>query len=380
MPVETVSSAALPAGVAAGQAQINFAAHQVRAGVQGAREDFESMISQLVRAIRPGVRMIAANPGDWGIDVLVGDLGGAIAVWQSKYFVPEVEKSHQQQIRESFDSVCKNAEEQGCKLHNWTLCVPSSMDGPTAKWWDTWKKRKQREKNLIIELWDETELRGLLISPDADNVRRHFYEPMQSPIIPSPRALVDLCPGEAERLDTTLFVRQLQKAGHSELTAAKHQFFNAEILAREVVDKGVAAELAALSSVDAAVHGVWEDRFNDACLEHEKDRLPGLHRSVMDEIRSKHSNLTEGLPCSPAHSCGLMHRVVDDRRAGWVRSWREIAESSTSESIQAEQSRERLDVLPTTSTDTSKEDSSRNDGPPPTALDQTTPDSSNRQS
>jgi len=200
-----VSSAALPAGVAAGQAQINFAAHQVRAGVQGAREDFESMISQLVRAIRPGVRMIAANPGDWGIDVLVGDLGGAIAVWQSKYFVPEVEKSHQQQIRESFDSVCKNAEEQGCKLHNWTLCVPSSMDGPTAKWWDTWKKRKQREKNLIIELWDETELRGLLISPDADNVRRHFYEPMQSPIIPSPRALVDLCPGEAERLDTDVY-------------------------------------------------------------------------------------------------------------------------------------------------------------------------------
>src|ERR1700685_2804108 len=79
------------AGVVAGDARINFAAHQVRANAQGARGDFEELIGQLVTAVRPGVaRVVAANPGDWGIDVFVGNLGGLVTVWQSKYFFPVV--------------------------------------------------------------------------------------------------------------------------------------------------------------------------------------------------------------------------------------------------------------------------------------------------
>ncbi len=177
------------AGVPAGEARINFAAHQVRTGVQGAREDFEVMISQLVRAVRPGARMIAANPGDWGIDVLVGHLGDTVIVWQSKYFMPQVTKSHHASIRKSFDSVAKNAAAYGFKLAQWILCVPSSMDGPTARWWDDWKRQKEREFDLMIELWDETELRGLLITAAAEPVRRHFYEPAGTPL---PQAGVDL--------------------------------------------------------------------------------------------------------------------------------------------------------------------------------------------
>jgi hypothetical protein len=343
--VETASPHT-PAGVATGQPLINFAAHQVRAGNQGAREDFETMIGQLVRAIHPGARMIAANPGDWGIDVLVGELGGAIAVWQSKYFVPEVDKAHQRQINESFKSVCENAEKQGFKVAQWTLCVPSSMDGPTAKWWDGWKKRNQKSSGIKIVLWDETELRHLLITPDADDVRRHYYEPIAQPFVPAQRALVELADHEAERLNSALFVRQLQEAGHSEVSAAKHQFFNAEILAREIVDKGVASETAALASADASVHAIWEDRFNEACLASEQTRLAGFHRSVMNEIRSEHPRIAEGLRSGPTHSCGLMHRIVDDRRAGWVRHWRDLADSDSSKVTSAETPTSAMDSLP----------------------------------
>lgn len=165
-------------GVVAGDSRINFAAHQVRANAQGARQDFEEMIGQLVRAVRPGVtRMVAMHHGDWGIDVFVGDLGGLVTVWQSKYFVPVVKKAHQNQIRESFKSAVENAAKEGFSLTRWILCVPSSMDGPTAKWWDGWKKRQERDIGIEIELWDETELRSLLISPVAEHVRRHYYEP-----------------------------------------------------------------------------------------------------------------------------------------------------------------------------------------------------------
>lgn len=180
MSERTVMSAGLPTGVPAGEALINFAAHQVRANVQGARQDFEEMVAQLVRAVLPGARMVAANPGDWGIDVLVGDLGGAVTVWQSKYFVPHVNKSHRTQIQESFHSAVDNANKKGFTLTRWILCVPSSMDAPTTKWWDGWKRQKERESKVVIDLWDETELRSLLISPAADSVRRHYYGPAQA--------------------------------------------------------------------------------------------------------------------------------------------------------------------------------------------------------
>lgn len=315
------------AGVPAGEARINFAAHQVRANAHGARQDFEEMIGQLVRAVRPGVvvpRVVAANPGDWGIDVFVGDLGGAVTVWQSKYFFPEVTKSHQAKIRDSFDSVVKNAAKEGFTLTQWILCVPSSMDAPTTSWWDRWKKKQEREFQIVVELWDETELRSLLISPDAGAVRRHYYEPVQAA---RPGAeVVGLADEDADRLETALFVRQLREAGHVEVTSSKQQFFNAELMAREVVDKGVPVEVAALASADTVVHSLWEDHFNEACQAHEGARLPGLHKSVMGEIRAQHAALGAGLPGGPVHTCGLMHRVVDNRRAGWVRHWRQVAD------------------------------------------------------
>lgn len=325
MAQETVTMAQPLVGVAAGETPINFAAHQVRANTHGARQDFEEMISQLVKAVRPGVaKLIAANPGDWGIDVYIGDLGGAVTVWQSKYFFPLVNKSHQQQIRESLASVVKSAQKEGFTLTQWILCIPSSMDGPTAKWWGAWKKRKEREFAIGIDLWDDTELRNLLISPDAAAVRRHYYEPAQ--VARTHAGVVSLADEDAELLETALFVRQLREAGHVELTASKQQFFNAELMAREIVDKGVSGEVAALSSADAVVHGLWEDYFNEACQIHQDADLPGLHRQVMSEIRTQHTTLAADLPGGPVHTCGLMHRVVDNRRAGWVRHWRQVAD------------------------------------------------------
>lgn len=327
MSQDTVTTTQPPPGVIAGEARINFAAHQVRTNGAGARQDFEEMIGQLVKAVRPGVtRMVAANPGDWGIDVFIGNLGGEVKVWQSKYFMPEVNKTHQSQVRESFQSVIGNAAKEGFTLTQWILCVPSSMDGPTTKWWDTWRKKKERETKVMIDLWDETELRSLLITPDAEHVRRFYYGPAAE-VAPQEAAVVDLGDEDADRLETALFVRQLREAGHVEFTSSKHQFFNAELMAREIVDKGVPAEVAALSSADAVIHGLWEDHFNEACQTNEDNaRLPGLHKSVMQDIRTQHATLAAGLPGGPVHTCGLMHRVVDNRRAGWVRHWRQVAD------------------------------------------------------
>ncbi|BFV56339.1 hypothetical protein KCMC57_up14430 [Kitasatospora sp. CMC57] len=314
--------------VAAGVPPISFQVHDARTGgLGGAREDFEKMIAELAAATRPGVRMIAANPGDWGIDAFGGNLGGAIAVWQSKYFYPVTEAGHQQKIRESFASALKAAKTQGHTVEMWVLCIPSSMDGPTAKWWDSWKMKQERDYGLVIELWDETALRIALHSPEGDSVRRAYYEPF-TPVPQQEqgheqlRLVLEVEEQRATELEAALFVRQMTAAGHVELDSAKRQFFNADLVAREIAHKAVPAELAALSSTDATLHGLWEMHFNDCTAE---GVLTALHSRVWRDVRAEHERLPKVLRLEVVHAWGLVHRLVDNRKAGWVKHWREIA-------------------------------------------------------
>jgi hypothetical protein len=315
--------------LASGEPPINFAAHQFRAGnIAGAREDFEQMLAMLVAAVYPGARLIAANPGDWGIDVMVGELGGVVVVWQAKYFWPAVTRPKQDEIRRSFAAAVAAAAEHGYRLRRWILCVPSSLDGPTAQWWDRWRIRKQRETGIDIGIWDETALRTALVSPDAAHVRRHFYDPYL-PNLPPGRDQVmlrQLSRDAAAAMEQTLFVHQLRAAGHVEFAAAKHAFFNAELLVREISDKAVETELDALAEAEAIVHVIWEAHFNEACRQHpDDDRLPGLYPTVMREIRDSTHSFPALLGGGPVHYCGMLHRVVERRQAGWVMQWRWVA-------------------------------------------------------
>jgi len=156
---------------------ITFAAHQARAGRAGASEDFEQMLGLLVRATWGEASLVFANPGDWGIDVLVGDLGGRVTVWQAKYFMGGVGRSQQGQIRSPFASALKAAADHGYTVERWVLCIPASMDGPATRWWQGWKAGQERDTGVVVELWDETRLRELLLRPEAADVRRHYYNP-----------------------------------------------------------------------------------------------------------------------------------------------------------------------------------------------------------
>ena len=317
-----MSATAAASRLDAGEPPINFAAHQIRAGnLAGARDDFEQMLAMLIAAVHPGARQIAAHPGDWGIDVLLGDLSGVVVIWQSKYFWPVVTRAQQAQIRESFDSSLAAAERNGYRLRRWVLCVPSSMDPQTARWWDRWSARRRRDTGVLIELWHETVLREMLARPDAAHVRRHYYDPYV-PGVETRRPLVAM---DADIPDDALFLRQLRAAGHEEVESAKYEYFNADLMAREIADKGIRAELDALGEADAVAYGIWEARFNAVSRQHPADPLlPGLHAAVMTEIRESGA-FPADLRAGRVHRCGLMHRIVQGRRAGWVRHWRVIA-------------------------------------------------------
>ncbi|MFJ2193977.1 serine/threonine protein kinase [Kitasatospora sp. NPDC087861] len=281
------------------------------------------MIAALAGATTPNVRMIAANPGDWGVDAFAGDLGGEITVWQSKYFFPVTKAAHKQSIRDSFASVMKAAAAQGHTVAIWVLCIPSSMDGPTAQWWDRWKPKQEKDHGVVIRLWDETALLRALHSPEGDHVRRVYYEPFTpAPTHEQLRLVLDMEDDQGTELDSALFIRQMTEAGHVALDAAKRQFFNADLVAREIAHKAVPAEVTALRSADATLHGLWEMQFNECCAE---NAIPAMHSRVWRDVLNQHPNLPKVLRLEVVHAWGLVHRLVDNRKAGWVKHWRQIA-------------------------------------------------------
>ena len=179
-------------GFGVGELPVDFLAHHQRRGAAGGRDDFEQMLVALVSAVTgEDAFPVEANPGDWGIDVMVGDLNDSVRIWQAKYFVRGFRESQRKQVRESFESARRSADREGYRIEQWVLCVPCALDPPTLQWWQSWSRARQAETGLKIDLWDESGLRRRLDLPESAHVRRSYYgrpraaEPDIAPVRPS---------------------------------------------------------------------------------------------------------------------------------------------------------------------------------------------------
>ncbi len=297
-------------------------------GKGGARTTFQRLIAQLVALTYQSVKMLDAKRGDWGLDVIVGEIDEILSVWQAKYFIDGVGSAQKDQIRESFNQVAKKAQEEGFTVDVWTLCIPIDLDPDVLKWWTGWKKRQERDHGVHIELWDRTGLEKTLLSPDAAHIREVYFPAVGFGHKPHAAQPIEELPEDVSYEDM-LFIKQLQAAHIVELDSAKQQFFNAEALAREVADKRVAEHMQALQAERADLRSMWEDRYNKACTKSNAPDglLPGLHPDVMQAIERRHdSGRVEVLPMHLVHRKGAMHQVVESGSAGWVRDYRAVAE------------------------------------------------------
>ena len=292
-----------------------------------ARPRFQQLVAQIVALQSPTVRQVQAHPGDWGIDCFVGALNDIVLVWQAKFFIDGVGKDQQQEIRDAFQTAAAKAKEHGYTLAGWTLCIPVTMDALTTKWWDSWKDKNQTETGVAIELWDETRLEAILLSPDAQGLRTAYFGHPSAPAVEDPELPALPLPPELT-YEEMLFVKQLHAADIDEAESAKRQFFNADIMRREVADKGVEAEVREVENCLAEVNAVWETRFIEGCEQHSTDdKLPGLYPKVMKAIEELHAGRRgrRTVPMGLIHRLGTMHHVVEDGRAGWTRGFREVA-------------------------------------------------------
>jgi len=298
-------------------------------GEAGARERFEDFVVATVKVILPSARPIRANPGDWGIDAYVGSLAhGQVAVWQSKFFLLAFGDPQKAEIRDSYTRALAAAAKEEYDLVEWTLCIPNNLDGPSQKWWDIWSTKSAKDDGVRMELWNLAEFQTLMAKPDAADVRLEYFphlapvhQPQPPPIAPVP---IDA------QLDQLLFVRQLKEAGHTELDSAKEQFYNAELVARDLADKGEVPRLVAFNGLRADLRSTWEDRFNHhtAITLPAERLLSGLHPDVMERIDRAHDSAPrEPFPLTKTHRKGALQQVVEAGDAGWVRDFRDVAKA-----------------------------------------------------
>jgi len=302
---------------------MNFHALIVSAGSkEGARPLFQDVIAQLVNAKHGTVRQVAANPGDWGLDCIVGSLSGLLFNWQAKFFIDGVGAAQQQEIRDSFKQFVKKAAEEGYTPGGWTLCIPVDMDAPTTKWWDVWKVKQEKQHGFQLDLWDATRLETLLNAPDAIDVRLAYFGGAGA-VVGKPELKTLPVPAGIP-FEEMLFIKQLRAADVAEVDQAKRQFFNADVMKREVADKAVEAELEELESCMAEVHTIWEIGFNQKCEQNpSRNALPELYPDVLNEIKQIHLAKGRGrIPMGLVHRLGTMHHIVDGGEAGWVRDFR----------------------------------------------------------
>ncbi|MHA6784714.1 hypothetical protein ACVGOW_27505 [Pseudonocardia saturnea] len=337
-----------------GPGLIDFAFLWQRTGsVEGGRALFEELVQDLAGVEHPDLSTVEANPGDWGIDAFVGQLvEGSVAVWQAKYFINGFGSSQQSEVRDSFKSAKESAARNGYRLQAWTLAIPVALDGPMNQWWEGWKKRTEKKENVVIELWHKVALRRRLIREGAREVYGYYFNPvMRAAILDddgNDSELKEL--PDPQRYDGALFVRQMHEAGLADCRSAREEFFNAEILTQEILDKSEPREVKALRSWSMALRSAWSHRYNDHCQRETGRQLPGLFGSVMHAVHEHHPNVPRFLRATAVHGNGLVHHEVDNGGAGWVRDWSDIATDHPADLI------ESISVQPATEAENSVKD------------------------
>ncbi|WP_431813075.1 hypothetical protein [Kocuria sp. cx-455] len=318
---------------------IDFRIHAIAAGSDdGGRVLFQRMLSALIAVEYTTATDIRPDPGDWGIDVMVGSLADSIMIWQAKYFYEKIGDSQKRQIRDSFASAMKHAKANKYRVDAWTLCVACELSAPEKKWWD--KKVKEWTKifpDVQFDLWDVPRLRRKLMSPDASDVLEEFYGPgKQVALLQKPQnAAVEHAPlaprAETPEYKEALFVKQMEIAGITELDAQRYAYFNADLLIRDVAARAIPTQLAAVDEVDATLQNAWELTVTDPATAPNADDYEGSARTFYASVmrQAGATKAPDVLPLRPMHTSGLMHRIVDDSRAGWVHDWRRVAREHT---------------------------------------------------
>lgn len=294
-------------------------------GKEGARSVFEDTCTQAFSAKYKEAFPIECNPGDEGIDIFIGNFIEPIEVYQCKCFFYEIGESQIKQINASFK---KAIESNTYKMKKWCLCVPKSLTIDETLWWSRWKDSKLKKHSIEIELFDSTKLLKLI---KETNVHLEVFDEEELKIL---NEILNLLEKKEERLkeilsvpeeiDYTerLFTLKLKSANINEnLEIYNTQFFNAEILTKEVQSKGIEEELKELRSLKNTIQEMWLTQYLMYDDENDGNKLLGI---VNLRIEDKSNDLLKTvLSVGNSEKKGILHQLADECTIGWVKKYKE---------------------------------------------------------
>ena len=295
--------------------------------VEAARIKFQELIGSLIHIKFKDAHSIRPCPGDWGIDVYVGELTDACFIWQAKFFPDGLGQNDTRrgEIRDSFNQLMRKATEHGFTVNVWTLCIPCSLSTEETQWWEQWKKKQITKFGISIRLMDENVLQTELGTPDAHHLVDLFFK---TPDIHSTvMTQIDEMPIQElpEEIDysESLFIKKLEDCGITEYNSAKEQFFNAELLAHEITDKGIDHEIKSLISLRKKIHSIWETKYAKAVG---TNNFSQLYPDIMEYIENQDKKIlsSPAIKASFFHKKGIAHQMANRCEVGWTKDYREV--------------------------------------------------------
>lgn len=300
--------------------------------VEGARVAFQRLILHLVKLKNRNAREIRPCPGDWGIDVIVGEFAsGACLIWQAKYFPNGVGDPQKAQIRDSFSQLAEKSKKKRFDVHKWYLCVPCALSAQETMWWEKWREKKTKETGIEIGLMDESDIEQILMTPDAKDIRIKFGLEKAQLIPPPERTIKELPDKKAKDYEKSLFIRKLILAGITENMSARCQFFNAELVQKEIHDKGDSEEMAELINLYGKIHSMWEVRFNEALQSPNPEKETGeVYTAMLKHIEQKDKEILASprILATFVHKQGFMQQLADICKVGWSPDFRKLDRES----------------------------------------------------
>jgi hypothetical protein len=200
------------------------------------------------------------------------------------------------------------------------LCLPCNLSAEELRWWETWSKKKKDETGILVKLIDHLAIEQLLLSPEAETIRQSFKLGDDS-VQYRERLIQELPEAKASEYENSLFIKKLILAGITENMSARSQFFNAELVQREIHDKGDERELAELKGLYEKIHSMWESRFI-AALQCDDPKTEAC--KVYSEMLRSIEQTDKGILSSPRiaasffHKQGFMQQLADVCKVGWT--------------------------------------------------------------
>lgn len=298
-------------------------------GDAGARDIFEKICVELFQKKFENAYAVQASPGDDGIDVLVGDLGGDIIVYQCKYFIDGIGDTQKAQIRESYKTVTENY-----NVVEWYLCVPILFTVDNHKWWSEWKNKKQQKDNVKIDFFDGSRLLMLLkecdmydeiFDEDVRNMLAEILEHLNSENLRIYNEIIyDINDFSDISYDDCIFVKMLESANIFDTAEYKNDFFNAEIVKQKIVSKGQSKELLMYKQLLSKLKSIWGTQYN--IHKHATDGQGLLNNTYLRVEDLDTTALAASDEISLLAKKGMLHQLADEKQIGWVEDYLKVLE------------------------------------------------------